>query len=112
MCSYCFISLNHDMVTGREYCFAAGALKIAHNTTITLTCCGRVSYPVWYKNGTLVVSDDNQTDYNLRFGTDSTTGDLTSTLVIDGNGTSDPLNFRCTVMRQNTFNTTLIFQGL
>jgi len=88
----------------------ADSMTIACNTTTTLTCRGRMPYPVWYINETLVVSNDSQTDYT--FGIDTTTGDFTATLMIDGNETSGTMNFRCTVENQDAFTTTLIIQGL
>ena len=87
--------------------FIAGAVDVAHNTTMTLTCCGRLPYyPAWYLNGSLVFpGPSNKIVHYPR------TGDLIGILVIDGNRTCGMLDLRCTVESQTIY-TRLSIEGL
>ena len=84
----------------------AGALKVAHNTSTTLTCRGRMSFPAWYRNGSLVTPGPL-----YQFEQDPITGDLMSILVIDGNNTCSTLDLKCTVETSTIFAIRLTVQG-
>ena len=65
-------------------------MDIAHNTTITLKFHGRVPYPAWYMNGSLVWQHPL-----YRNGVDPSNGDILGILTVDGNETCGVLNVTC-----------------
>ena len=87
--------------------FAAGAMDIAHNTTITLKYRGRFSYPTWYMNGYPVPPGPL---YQVEY--DPSTGDLLGILIIDGNETCGVLNVSCRVEGQIVYTERLTIEGL
>ena len=87
--------------------FAAGAMDIAHNTTITLTFHGRVPFPVWYMNGSLVWQQPL-----YKTGVDSNTGDFLGILKIDGNETCGNMTVSCRVEGQLVYTENLTIEGL
>ena len=79
---------------------------VPHNTSTTLTCRGRMSFPAWHLNGSLVPPGPL---YQIEH--DSITGDLMSILVIDGNNTCGTLDLKCTVETSTIFAIRLTVQG-
>ena len=82
-------------------------MDIAHNTTITLEFCGRVPYPVWYMNGSLVWQHPL-----YRTGLGPSTGSFLGILTIDGNETRGNVTVRCTVEGQTVYTERLTIEGL
>ena len=82
-------------------------MDIAHNTTITLEFRGRVPYPVWYMNGSLVWQQPL-----YRIGVDPSTGEFLAILTIDGNETCGVLNVSCRVVGQIVYTERLTIEGL
>lgn len=82
------------------------AIDVAHNTTTRLSCRGRVPFPVWYLNETLVPSPQYTVGY------DPSTGDYLGILMIDGNVTCGTLDIRCAVEGLTIFSTSITVQGL
>ena len=82
-------------------------MDIAHNTTITLEFCGRVPYPVWYMNGSLVWQHPL-----YRTGLGPSTGSFLGILTIDGNETHGNVTVRCTVAGQTVYTERLTIEGL
>ena len=84
---YCMFSIS---VLHCYILFAADAMDIAHNTTITLEFHGRISFPTWYMDGYPVLS-------GTLYLYDHSTGDLLSILTIDGNETCGIVDVSCTL---------------
>ena len=82
-------------------------MNIAHNTTITLEFRGRISYPVWYINGSVILHGPL-----YQVGYDPSTGDLLGTFTIDGNKTCGFMNVSCRVEGQTVYNVQLNISGL
>ena len=82
-------------------------MNIAHNTTITLEFCGRVPYPVWYMNGSLVWQHPL---YRTRV--DPSTGDFLGILTIDGNETCGNMTVICRLEGQTVYTERLTIEGL
>ena len=87
--------------------FTADAMNIAHNTTITLEVRGRVSFPVWYMNGRVVLPGPL-----YQIGHDRSTGDLLAILIIDGNETCGIMTVSCRVEGQTVYTERLNIEGL
>ena len=90
----CFLSEN-TVCSQSQFCtttiyFVTDAMDIAHNTTITLEYRGRISYPAWNMNGSLVPPGPL---YRVEY--DPSTGDLLSILTIDGNETCGIVTVSC-----------------
>ena len=88
------------------------AIILAHNTTIEFKCTTNGDRtPDWFVNGKVAVTTGDS--YRSRT---SNGRDITTTLIIDGNGTQVTLNIRCEVYEENQFlsvhSTTVTFQGL
>ena len=83
------------------------AVNIAHNTTITLVFRGRISYPTWFMNGSVVLPGPR-----LQYGYDPSTGDLLGILTIDGNETCGILDVSCRVVGQTVYTERLNIEGL
>ena len=81
-------------------------MAIAHNTTITLKFRGRVPYPVWYMNGSVV----QHPLYNTRV--DLGSGGFLGILTIDGNETWGNVTVSCKVERQIVYTERLTIEGL
>ena len=82
-------------------------MDIAHNTTITLECRGRFSYPIWYMDGYPVPPGRlHQFEY------DPSTGDVLGLLTIDGNETCGVLNVICRLEGQIVYTERLTIEGL
>ena len=90
-----------------HFIFAAGAVDIAHNATITLVCRGRNSYPSWYMNGSVVPPGPL-----YQFEYDPNTGDFLGILKIDGNETCGSMNVSCRVEGQTVYTERLNIEGL
>ena len=86
---------------------AAGAMDIAHNTTITLEYRGRISYPAWYMNDSVVPPGPL-----YQVGYDPSTGDLLSILTIDGNETCGIVDVSCRLEGQTVYTVRLNIEGL
>ena len=82
------------------------AVNIAHNTTITLLCRRRVSYPVWYVNRSVVLPGPL---YQVAY--DPSTGDLLGILTIDGNETCGNMTVSCRVEGQTVYIARLNIEG-
>ena len=82
-------------------------MDIAHNTTITLEFRGRVPYPAWYMNDSVIWQHPL---YQTRV--DPTTGDFLGILTIDGNETCGVLNVSCRVVGQIVYTERLTIEGL
>ena len=82
-------------------------MDIAHNTTIKLEFRGRVPYPAWYMNGSLVWQHPL---YRTRV--DPSTGFFLGILTIDGNETCGVLNVTCIVGTQIVYTERLTIEGL
>ena len=82
-------------------------MNIAHNTTITLQIHGRISYPTWYINGS-VVPPGPLAQYEY----DPSTGDLIGILTIDGNETCGIMTVSCRVEGQTVYTERLNIEGL
>ena len=64
------------------------SIEVAHNTTISLKCRGRLPYPLWYVNGSLTESPQ----YTVKNpGVNEFVGELT----LSGNATCGILDLRC-----------------
>ena len=87
--------------------FSADAVNIAHNTTTTLTYPGRLTYPVWYMNGSLVLPSPL---YVFKY--DPSTGGLLAILTIDGNETCDNVTVSCRLEGQTVYTVRLNIEGL
>ena len=87
--------------------FAAGAMDIAHNTTITLEYRGGFSYPIWYMDGSLVPLGPL-----YQFKLDPSTGGVLCILTINGNETSGILNVSCRLEGQTVYTERLTIEGL
>ena len=104
---------NRNTVCYRTQCctatfyFAADAMDIAHNTTITLEYRGNHSYPSWYMNGYLVTPGPL---YQVEY--DPSTGDWLGILTIDGNETCGILNVSCRLEGQTVYTERLTIEGL
>ena len=104
---------NRNTVRYRTQCctatfyFAAGAMDIAHNTTITLEYRGRFSLPTWYMDGYPVLPGPL---YQLKL--DRRTGDILSVLTIDGNETCGNMTVSCRVGSQIVYTERLTIEGL
>ena len=94
------------MCCNATFYFTAGAMDIAHNTTITLECCGRVPWPAWYMNGSLV----QHPQYKSKV--DPSTGFNLGILTIDGNETCGNVTVTCKVERQIVYTQRLTIEGL
>ena len=81
-------------------------MKVAHNTTTTLLCRGRMSYPIWYMGEKVIGSPQYTADYN------PSTEWFLGVLVIDGNKTGGTLDLSCVVESQTTYTTRLTIEGL
>ena len=101
---YCMFSIS---VLHCYILFAAGAMDIAHNTTITLEFRGRISFPTWFMNGSVVLSG---TLYQVAY--DPSTGDLLGILTIDGNETCGIVNVSCRVDSKTVYTERLNIEGL
>ena len=102
-----YFSLHYNIILLLCHIFIAGAVDVAHNTTMTLICHGRLPYyPVWYLNGSLVLPGPSYEIVHY-----PSTGDLIGILVIDGNRTCGMLDLRCTVESQTIY-TRLSIEGL
>ena len=87
--------------------FAADALSIAYNTTITLEYRGNHSYPSWYMDGSLVPPGPL-----YQFKLDPSTEGILGILTIDGNETSGILNVSCRLEGQTVYTERLTIEGL
>ena len=81
-------------------------MNIAHNTTVRLTCHGRIPWPLWYINGTLAQSPE----YTVQ--DDRDTGDQLGMLTLDGNVIHGTLNLTCTLRYRTVYTNRLTIQGL
>ena len=81
-------------------------MDIAHNTIITLEFRGRVPWPAWYMNGSVV----QYPQYKSRV--DPSTGFFLGILTIDGNETRDNVTVTCKVERQTVYTKRLTIKGL
>lgn len=86
--------------------FTADALNVAHNTTTTFTCRGRVPYPAWYLDETVPILPPL---YTVCY--EPITGEYLGVLVIDGNKSGGTLILSCEVERQTTYTTRLTIEG-
>ena len=82
-------------------------MNIAHNTTITLEFHGRVPYPAWYMNDSVVWQHPL-----YKTGVDPSTGDFLAVLTINGNETCGILNVTCRVGAQTVYTEQLTIEGL
>ena len=82
-------------------------MDIAHNTTITLEFRGRISYPTWYMNGSVVPPGPL-----YRVAYDPSTGDLLAILTIDGNETCGNIIVSCRAVGQTVYTVRLNIEGL
>ena len=97
----------HFITATLSHILTAGAIDIAHNTTITFTCRGVVSYPTWYMNGSVVPPGPL-----YQIGYDPSTGDLLAILTIDGNETCGILDLSCRVEGKPIYTARLTIEGL
>jgi len=81
-------------------------MNIAHNTTVQLTCPGRMAWPLWYINGTLAQSPE----YTVQV--DPGTGDQLAMLTLDGNIIHGTLDLNCTLRGRTVYTNRLTIQGL
>ena len=86
-------------------------MKVAHNTTVELTCTASDYYPIapiWFMDGWIVLTEDG-----YRASRDEDTGKLIGTLTINGNQTSGTFHVHCRLYpsQQIMHNTMLTVEG-